>query len=59
MKARKKSVDIKQVTFDEPRITTKKFTIPDREAKGATSLGSGDEAAAALVDVLKQIGVLT
>jgi electron transfer flavoprotein beta subunit len=59
MKARKKSVDIKQVTFAEPRITTKKFTIPEREAKGATSLGSGDEAAAALVDVLKQIGVLT
>ncbi len=30
----------------------------EREAKGATSLGSGDEAAAALVDVLKEIGVL-
>lgn len=59
MKARKKPVDITQVTIAEPRITTKKFTIPEQEAKGATSLGSGEEAAAALVDVLKQIGVLT
>lgn len=58
MKARKKPVDIKQVVIAEPRITTKKLTVPEREAKGATSLGSGAEAADALVDVMKKIGVL-
>jgi electron transfer flavoprotein beta subunit len=58
MKARKKPVDIKQVAIAEPRITTKKLTVPEREAKGATSLGSGAEAADALVDVMKKIGVL-
>lgn len=59
MKARKKIVDIREVTFAEPTITTKKLTVPVREAKGATALGTGEDAANALVDVIKKIGVLS
>ena len=58
MKARKKPVDIKTIDIAPSQITTKKLTVPEQEAKGATSLGSGAEAADALVEVMKQIGVI-
>ena len=59
MKARKKPVDIKQVSFADSRIATKQLVVPVQEAKGATNLGTGAEAADALVEVMKQIGVLS
>ena len=58
MKARKKPVDIKAIDIAQSKITTKKLTVPEQEVKGATSLGSGADAADALVDVMKKIGVI-
>ena len=45
--------------LDAARIQLMGLTAPIRESKGAQDLGAGDEAADALVDVMKQIGVLS
>ncbi|MCP3861462.1 MAG: hypothetical protein GY704_17565, partial [Phycisphaeraceae bacterium] len=59
IKARKKPIDEVAADLDAPRIQLKGLTAPIRESKGAQDLGAGDEAADALVDVMKQIGVLS
>jgi electron transfer flavoprotein beta subunit len=59
IKARKKPIDEVTGDLDAPRIQLMGLTAPIRESKGAQDLGAGDEAADALVDVMKQIGVLS
>ena len=52
-------IDEVAADLDAARIQLKGLTAPIRESKGAQALGAGDEAADALVDVMKQIGVLS
>ena len=59
IKARKKPIDEVQANLDAPRIELLNLKAPVRESKGAQDLGSGEQAAEALVDVMKQIGVLS
>ena len=59
IKARKKPIDEVTADLDAARIQLMGLTAPIRESKGAQDLGAGDEAADALVDVMKQIGVLS
>ncbi len=59
IKARKKPIDEVQANLDAPRIELLNLTAPVRESKGAQNLGAGEQAAEALVDVMKQIGVLS
>jgi len=59
IKARKKPIDEVTGDLDAPHIQLMGLTAPIRESKGAQDLGAGDEAADALVDVMKQIGVLS
>jgi electron transfer flavoprotein beta subunit len=59
IKARKKPIEEVPATLDAPRIELLGLTAPIRESKGAQDLGAGEEAADALVDVMKQIGVLS
>jgi len=59
IKARKKPIEEVAGNLADPRIELIGLTVPVRESKGAQDLGAGDEAADALVDVMKQIGVLS
>lgn len=59
IKARKKPIEEVAANLDAPRIELLGLTAPIRESKGAQDLGAGDAAADALVDVMKQIGVLS
>jgi len=59
IKARKKPVDKVPATIAEARVEKVRLVVPPAQNKGATDLGSGQPAAAAIVDVMKQIGVLT
>jgi electron transfer flavoprotein beta subunit len=59
IKARKKPIEEISANLDAPRIELMSLTAPIRESKGAQNLGAGEEAADALVDVMKQIGVLS
>ena len=58
IKARKKPIDVHQVIAPEPRLEKVRLTVPVTEAKGAQDLGTGAQAAARLVEVIRQIGVL-
>jgi electron transfer flavoprotein beta subunit len=59
IKARKKPVDIKEVTVPAARLRKQRLVVPPSQAKGAEDLGTGATAAAGIVDVMRQIGVLT
>jgi electron transfer flavoprotein beta subunit len=59
IKARKKPVDKVTATLAEARVEKIRLVVPPAQNKGATDLGNGQPAAAAIVDVMKQIGVLT
>ncbi len=59
IKARKKPIEEVPANLDTPRMALVGLSVPVRDNKGAENLGSGDEAAARLVDVMKQIGVLS
>ena len=58
IKARKKPVVTVQATIEGPRLRKQRLTVPVTEAKGATDLGSGAEAAQKLVTVFREMGVL-
>lgn len=59
IKARKKPVDTKEVTVPAARLRKIKLVVPASQAKGAEDLGTGATAAAGIVQVMRQIGVLT
>ena len=59
IKARKKPVDTKEVTVPAARLRKIKLVVPASQAKGAEDLGTGATAAAGIVEVMRQIGVLT
>lgn len=59
IKARKKPVDIKEVTVPAARLRKQRLVVPASQAKSAEDLGTGATAAAGIVDVMRQIGVLT
>lgn len=59
IKARKKPVDVVQITIDAPRLRTQSLSVAPSQSKGATDLGTGADAAAKLVDIFRQIGVLS
>ena len=58
IKARKKPIDVHQVIAPAPRLEKVRLTVPVTEAKGAQDLGTGAQAAARLVEIIRQIGVL-
>jgi electron transfer flavoprotein beta subunit len=59
IKARKKPIEHVSIELAAPRMEKIKLLVPQTEAKGATDLGTGADAARELVEVMKQIGVLT
>lgn len=59
IKARKKPIEEIPANLDAPKMELISLTAPIRESKGAQDLGAGEQAADALVDVMKQIGVLS
>jgi electron transfer flavoprotein beta subunit len=59
IKARKKPIEEISANLDAPKMELISLTAPIRESKGAQDLGAGEQAADALVDVMKQIGVLS
>jgi len=58
IKARKKPIDKVIITIPAPTSIRTSLRVPVSTSKGATNLGTGQEAAKALVDVFKQIGVI-
>lgn len=58
IKARKKEIDIREVDALAARLEKVRLSVPVTEAKGAQDLGTGAQAAARLVEVIRQIGVL-
>jgi len=58
IKARKKPIDVHEVTAPVARLEKVRLSVPVSEAKGAQDLGTGAPAAARLVDVIREIGVL-
>jgi len=59
IKARKKPIDVREVDVPAARLEKIRLSVPVSEAKGAQDLGTGAEAAARLVEVMREIGVLT
>lgn len=59
IKARKKPVEMKEVTVPAARLRKQRLVVPASQAKGAEDLGTGATAAAGIVEVIRQIGVLT
>lgn len=59
IKARKKPVEMKEVSVPAARLRKQRLVVPASQAKGAEDLGTGAAAAARIVDVMRQIGVLT
>ena len=59
IKARKKPVEVKEVSVPAARLCKQRLVVPASQAKGAEDLGTGAAAAARIVDVMRQIGVLT
>lgn len=59
IKARKKPIEVHEVSIPAPRLEKTRLTVPVGQHKGAEDLGTGSEAAARLVEVFRQIGVLT
>jgi electron transfer flavoprotein beta subunit len=58
IKARKKPIDRVSVTIPALTSIRTALRVPVSTSKGATNLGTGPEAAKALVEVFKQIGVM-
>ena len=58
IKARKKPVDKVSITIPAQTTVRTTLRVPVSTSKGATNLGTGPDAAKALVEVLKQIGVM-
>lgn len=58
IKARKKPIDTSTPTPRPVRLEKVSLALPEQEAHTATVLGTGPEAAPALIEVFKQIGVL-
>ena len=58
IKARKKPIDASTPTRPAPRLEKVKLNLPPQEVGTATVLGAGPDAAPALIEVLKEIGVL-
>jgi electron transfer flavoprotein beta subunit len=58
IKARKKPVDKVSITIPAQTTVRTTLRVPVSTSKGATNLGTGPDAAKALVAVLKQIGVM-
>ena len=59
IKARKKPIDVHEVTAPAARLEKVRLSVPVLQAKGAQDLGTGAPAATRLVEVLREIGVLT
>jgi electron transfer flavoprotein beta subunit len=58
MQARKKPVDIKAAGGSAPKLEKLKISVVPSKSTGAEILGNGADAVPALVDKLKQIGVI-
>jgi electron transfer flavoprotein beta subunit len=59
IKARKKQVTSHEVTLAEPRIVKRRLVVPPASVKGTIVLGPDGTGAAALVEVFREIGVLS
>jgi electron transfer flavoprotein beta subunit len=59
IKARKKPVTTHEVTSSEPRIVKHRLVVPAATAKGTKVLEPNEDGAAALVEVFREIGVLS
>lgn len=58
IRAKKKPIDTRNPDRPEPRLEKVRLTVPQTETKQAQVLGNGPEAAPAVVEVFKQIGVI-
>jgi electron transfer flavoprotein beta subunit len=58
IRAKKKPIDRLTPERAAPRLEKTKLVVPETEAKQATVLGTGPEAAPAMVEIFKQIGVI-
>jgi electron transfer flavoprotein beta subunit len=58
IRAKKKPVDRRTPDRPEPRLQKTRLVVPQTEAKQAAVLGTGPEAAPAVVEIFKQIGVI-
>lgn len=59
IKARKKPVEVREVSVPAARLRKQRLVVPASQAKGAEDLGTGAAAAGRIVEVMRQIGVLT
>jgi len=58
IRAKKKPIDRRTPERPAPRLEKTRLVVPETEAKQATVLGTGPEAAPAVVEIFKQIGVI-
>ena len=59
IKARKKPIDTANPTRPEPRVEKVSLALPPQEVGTAEVIGNGPDAAPRVVEILKEIGVLT
>ncbi|MCZ3388163.1 MAG: electron transfer flavoprotein subunit beta/FixA family protein [Actinomycetia bacterium] len=58
IRAKKKPIERRSPERPEPKLEKTRLEVPQTEAKQAQVLGNGPEAAAAVVEIFKQIGVI-
>ena len=58
IRAKKKPIERLTPERPEPKLEKTRLEVPETEAKQATILGNGPEAAPAVVEIFKQIGVI-
>jgi electron transfer flavoprotein beta subunit len=58
MRAKRKPVDASSPARPDARLQMVRLRVPDSSSKEAQVLGRGPEAAPAVVEVLKEIGVM-
>lgn len=58
IRAKKKPIDRHQPERPQPRLEKTRLVVPETEAKQAEVLGTGPDAASAVVEIFKQIGVI-
>ena len=58
IRAKKKPIERHTPERPQPRLEKTRLVVPQTEAKQATVLGTGPEAAPAVVEIFKQIGVI-
>ena len=58
IRAKKKPIDSRTPDRPEPKLEKTRLEVPVTEVKHATVLGNGPDAAPAVVEVFKQIGVI-